>query len=112
MWLTSNEIRGRGVGERISYYYSCNGGPGVITVTVDGQSKSVVGSAVYVELSDMDAKRLLDVNVDRAPNERRKVARVELFRQEQVIVCVILSPATIDYRVRLEGAVDFTAPRK
>jgi hypothetical protein len=58
------------------------------------------------------AKRLLDVNLDRAPNERRKVARVELFRQEQVIVCVILSPATIDYRVRLEGAVDFTAPRK
>jgi hypothetical protein len=114
-WLTSNEIRGRGVGERVSYYYACNAGPGVITVTVDGKNKVSLGSfasAVWVELSNMDAESLLINNLGYTTDDRRKVARVELSRHQRIIIRVLLDEITIDYMVRLEGAVDFGRPPK
>src|SRR2546428_8502995 len=38
-WLPSNEIRGIGTGERISYYYTFNARPGMVKVTIDGKNK-------------------------------------------------------------------------
>ena len=35
--------------------------------------------------------------------------RVQLGRQQQVIMRVLLDKSTIDYMVRLEGAVDFSS---
>jgi hypothetical protein len=115
-WLTSNEIRDRGVGERVSYYYAFNGGPGTIKVTVDGKSRNLLFvSPISIELSDMDARPILDVHLVASRVDQRVVDRVELHRQEQVILRVLLHQATIDYMVRLDGAVDFrpvpTPPR-
>ena len=52
-WLTSNEIRGLGVGEDISYYYAFNAGPGTVTAIVDGKNKQVSfgANAIGIELS-------------------------------------------------------------
>jgi hypothetical protein len=109
--LTSNEIRGNGVGEEISYYYTFNAGPGEVKVTVDGKNKNVVGSAIAVEISDLDAKRLLYINLGNTTVGKRKVARSQLGRRQQVILRILLGEGSLDYMVRLEGAGDFNAQR-
>ena len=106
--LTSNEISGLGLGERTSYYYVFNAGPGTIRVTVDGKNKwAGLADAVRMELFDMDAKPLLRISLGNTPDDTRKVGQVQLGRQQQIIMRVLLDKATIDYRVRLEGAVVF-----
>jgi TIR domain len=108
-WLTSNEIRGRGVGERISHYYAVNAGPGIIRAIVDGRNKSGgSANAIAIELSDIDAKPLLNISLGYTTEGKREVGRVELGRRQEVIMRVLLDEATIDYMVRLEGAVDFS----
>jgi hypothetical protein len=99
--LTSNEIRGNGVGG-ISYYYTFNAGPGTVKVTVDSKSKSG-GLAVDVEISDLDAKRLLYINMGYTTIDERKVERFQLGRRQQLIMRILLHKGTVDYMVRLEG---------
>jgi len=109
--LSSNETRGNGVGENISYYYTFSAGPGEVKVTVDGKNKVGFGSAIDVEISDLDAKTLLDINLGNTTIDKRKVKRFQIGRQQQVILRILLSKVTLDYMVRLEGAVDFNAQR-
>jgi hypothetical protein len=109
--LTANELRGDGVGQHVSYYYVFNAGPGIIRVTVDGKNKKAAfADAVSIELSDLDAKRLLGIHLGYTPDDKRVVGKFQVLgRQQQVIMRVMLDEATIDYMVRLEGAVDFSA---
>jgi hypothetical protein len=111
--LTSNEIRGNGVGEDISYYYTFNAGPGEVKVTVDGKNKphSYSGHAIDVEISDLDAKTLLQIKLGNTQIDKRKVERFQLGRRQQVILRILLVESTLDYMVRLEGAGDFNAQR-
>lgn len=111
-WLSSNEIEGIGVGEDISYYYTFIAGPGIVKMTVDGRNKSGLASAIDVELSDLDAKRLLAINMGNTNITKREVERVQLGRRQQIIMRVLLDELTIDYMVRLEGAVDFSSDPK
>jgi hypothetical protein len=107
-WLTSNEIRGLGVGEDISYYYAFNAGPGTVRVTVDGKNRrGGLANALGIELSDIDARRLLRIHVGYTTLGNREVEQVQIGRQQQVIMRVLLDQATLDYMVRVEGAVDF-----
>jgi hypothetical protein len=110
--LTSNEIRGNGVGEDISYYYTFNAGPGEVKVTVDGKNKpGGITNAIGVEISDLDAKTLLQINLGNTQRDKRKVERFQLGRRQQVILRILLDERSLDYMVRLEGAVDFNAQR-
>jgi hypothetical protein len=86
-------------------------GPGTLKATVDGKNKKdpFADDAIAIELYDIDAKSLLSVGVGNTTDDKRVVRRVELGRLQPVIMRVWLEPATIDYMVRLEGAVDFTA---
>ena len=111
--LNSNEIRGSGVGEQISYYYTFNAGPGEVKVTVDGKNKGGKStSAINVEISDLDAKRLLYVNMGYTTLDKRKVGRFQLGRRQQVIMRILLDEPTLDYMVRLEGTIDFSPTTK
>jgi hypothetical protein len=113
--LAAGEIRGRGVGEQISYYYTLDAGPGTVQVTADGQNKpSGFANAVGVEVSTLDAVPLLEFGLGNTTLEKRVVKRFDLGRRQPVIVRVLLDAATIGYLVRIEGAVDFgpTAPPK
>jgi len=110
--LTSNEISGLGLGARTSYYYVFNAGPGTIRVTVDGKNKwASLANAVSMELFDIDAKSLLSITLGNTQDDTRQVGQVQLGRQQQIIMRVMLDEATIDYRVRLEGALDFNGTR-
>jgi hypothetical protein len=110
--LTSNEIRGNGVGENISYYYTFNAGPGTVKVTVDGKNKPGVANAIRVKISDLDAKELLSVSIGNTTIDQRQVARFELGRRQQVIIRILLHKLTADYMVRLEGPIDLIPTTK
>jgi TIR domain-containing protein len=116
--LTSNEIRGNGVGEDISYYYTFNAGPGEVKVTVDGKNKpggsfrDQLADPIAVEMSDLDAKILLGIRIDHTTIDRRKVERFQLHRRQQVIMRIFLVENTLDYMVRVEGPIDFSPTTK
>jgi hypothetical protein len=118
--LTSNEIRGNGVGETISYYYTFNAGPGTVKVTVDSKNKPGLlpirsgefNDAVAIEISDLDAKRLFYVKMDYHTADKRQVERFQLGRRQQVIMRIWLGEFTLDYMVRLEGPIDFSPTTK
>jgi hypothetical protein len=111
--LTSNEIRGNGVGEDISYNYTFNAGPGTVKVTVDGKNKpGGLTNAVGVEISDLDAKRLLYIGMGNTTIDKRKVERFQLGRRQQLIMRILLDELSLDYMVRLEGPIDFSPTTK
>ena len=65
--------------------------------------------AITIELSDIDARSPFShISLGDTTDDKREVGRVRLGRQQQVIMRVRLDEATIDYMVRLEGAVDFS----
>ena len=99
-----------GVGEDISYYYAFNAGPGTVTVIVDGKNKRVSygANAIGIELSNLDAERLLSIRLGNTSKDDRKVGHVQFGRQQRIIMRVLLDKRTIDYKVRLEGAVGFS----
>jgi len=118
--LTSKEIRGNGVGENISYYYTFSAGPGEVKVTVDSKSKPGLlpirpgefSDAVAVEVSDLDAKRLFYVEMNYNAIGKRKVERFQLGRRQQVIMRILLGEFTLNYMVRVEGSIDFSPAPK
>jgi hypothetical protein len=113
-WLPSNEIRGIGIGERISYYYTFNAGPGIVKVTIDGKNKRTgYTNAIGVELSALDAKRLLYIQTGNTHgDDKRVMEQVQVGRRQQIIMRVLLAEATIDYMIRLEGAVNSSPTQK
>jgi hypothetical protein len=118
--LTSNEISGKGVGEDISYYCTFNAGPGEVKVTVDGKNKPGLlairpgefSDAVAVEISDLNANRLLYIEMALATINEPKVERFQLGHRQQVIMRILLSKHTLDYMVQLGGQIDFSPTTK
>jgi TIR domain len=111
--LTSKDIRGTGVGERISYYYAFNAEPGVIRVTAESKNKyDIWAKGIHVVLYDKDAKAVLEVGLPATTDGERVVREVQIFRQQPITMRVLLDTYTVDYMVRVEGSVDFTALRK
>ena len=77
-------------------------------VTIEGKNRGAgFANAVGVELSDLDAKPILRIQTGNTTDTKRVVERVQVGRRQQLIVRLLLDPATIDYMVRIEGAVDF-----
>ncbi|MGV7229453.1 MAG: SUMF1/EgtB/PvdO family nonheme iron enzyme [Nitrospirales bacterium] len=109
-WLSSNEIRGEGVGEDISYYYTFMAEPGTVKVIADGKNGfGGVSNALRVVLMDLDANELLKVSVGNTKIDKRVVERVKITRPQQILMRVLLDKVTIDYKVRVEGAVNLEA---
>ena len=109
-WLSANVIRGEGVGKDVSYYYTFLADPGEIKVIADGKNGfGGVSNALRVVLMDLDAKELLEVSVGNTKTDKRVVKRVKLHHAQQILMRVLLDKVTIDYQVRLEGAVNLEA---
>jgi hypothetical protein len=79
-------------------------------LTVDGKNEGGGGlaNAIGIERFDIDAEPLLEINLGATTDGKREVGRVQLGRQQQVIMRVRLDKRTIEYMVRLEGAVDLS----
>ena len=110
MWLSTNAIRGEGVGEAVSYYYTFMAEPGTIKVVADGKIRSgSYTSALKVVLMDMDANQLLGIDLGLTWIDKRVVKRVKIPRSQQLLLRVLLSEGTMDYKIRVEGAVNLEA---
>jgi hypothetical protein len=121
--LTSNEIRGNGVGEVVSYYCTFNAGPGEVQVTVDGKNTTPRGEfphdgvggftkPIAVEISDLHANSLFRINLGYTQLGGRKIDSFRLPRRQQVKLRILLSQDTLDYMVRVEGKIDFSPATK
>jgi len=109
-WLSSNAIRGEGVGEHISYYYTFMADPGTVTVIADGKNKSGGSTnALGVVLMDLEANELLEVRLGNTRVDKRVVERVKITRPQQILMRILVNKRTIDYKVRVEGAVNLGA---
>ena len=105
--LENDEIGGLGVGRGVSYYYTFIAGPGEIRVVVDGKNEfAPLARAVAVTISDLDAHAILKILLGNTTSSQRVVKRVNIFERQRLIMRVQLGKATIDYQVRIEGAVD------
>ena len=109
-WLTSNAIQGEGVDKDVSYYYTFLANPGTLKITADGKNRSGGSTnALGVILMDMDANELLKVRLGNTKVDKRVVKRVKLHQAQQILMRVLINKRTIDYRVRVEGAVNLGA---
>ena len=109
-WLSANAIRGEGLGKEVSYYYTFMAEPGTLKITVDGKIRSgSYTNAIEVVLMDMDANRLLEINLGLTWVDKRVVKRVKIPHSQQLLLRVLLSEGTMDYKVKVEGAVNLEA---
>jgi hypothetical protein len=107
-WLSSNEIRGIGIGEGDSYYYTFHAGPGIIKITADAKNKpSGFAIAIHVVLMDINANKLADLSIGNTSIDQRVVKEMSLNHEQQLIMRVILDEETIDYMIKIEGAATF-----
>ena len=109
-WLSANEIRGEGVGEDVSYYYTFLAEPGTLKITADGKNRwGGMSNVIGVVLMDMDANELFKVSVANTMIDKRVVKRVKIHKPQQILMRVLLSEFTLDYQLRIEGAVNLEA---
>jgi hypothetical protein len=109
-WLSTNAIRGEGVGENVSHYYTFMAERGTVKVIADGKNEYAgSANALGVVLMDLDANKLLKIHLGNTTKDKRVVKRVKIHRPQQIIMRVLLNKATIDYKVRVEGAVNLEA---
>ena len=109
-WLSANAIRGEGLGKEVSYYYTFMAEPGTLKITVDGKIRSgSYTNAIEVVLIDVDANRLLEINLGLTWVDKRVVKRVKIPHSQQLLLRVLLSEGTMDYKVKVEGAVNLEA---
>ena len=106
--LTTNEIRGKGITNKV-YYYKFDAGPGELVLTVDGKTDAYTIS-LAVELFTPQARRLGAVSVQGDHAGQRKIARIDVPERTTVIMRLVqdtrFSAAnSFEYLVRVGGAL-------
>ena len=88
--LTSGEISGSGIGEQIAYYYTADAGPGTVQLTVDGKNKpGGLANAVGVEVSTLDAVRLVKLHLGNTTISKRVVERLDLSEDPPIEIVIV-----------------------
>lgn len=107
--LASNVIEGFGIAEAISYYYTFYGGPGYIEISARARNwAGATASAIGLEITKMNGTRLASIHMGYSSELRTESRRFPLGRREQLLMRVDLDPATIEYKIDLAGAVQFS----
>jgi hypothetical protein len=102
--LTTNEVRGLGIGKDVQYYYTFLAGPGEVVLTTDAAAKS--GSTFFeVEVFNMDAEQLEVIRYGPTRTPERKVKRFQIAQQQPVLLRINLDTSAGTYMVRVGGAV-------
>lgn len=106
--LTSGVIEGLGIAEEVSHYYTFQGGYGYVEVTVQARNNAgVAASAIGVEILKMNGTSLAKIDMGYTSQLKIETRQFPLGQREQLLMRVDLDPATIGYRVKISGAVDF-----
>ena len=102
--LTSNELRGQGIGKNVEYFHTFLAGPGEIVLTSDVRAKS--GSTFFETLLfNMDAQELGVIRYGPTMRSERKITRIQIAQQQPVLLQIALDSSAGDYMVRVSGAV-------
>lgn len=106
--LTSNVIEGLGIAEKVSHYYTFQGGSGYIEVTARARNQAgVAASALGVEILKMNGTSLATINMGYTSQLKTETRQFPLGQREKLLMRVDLDPATLEYRIKISGAVDF-----
>lgn len=106
--LTGPAVRGAGTQQDTSYYYALNAGPGEVRLIADGKNQSAaVAEALQLRLLNLRSEELCMVALGNVTRDERKIATCKFDARQPVILRVDLGPHTIDWRARVDGAVDF-----
>jgi hypothetical protein len=102
--LTSNEIRGTGIGKNVEYFYTFTGGPDEVVLTVDARA-TAYSTFVEVLLFNMEAQQLGVIRYGPTTRSERKITRIRLGQQQPLLLQIALDSNAGDYLIRLGGMV-------
>lgn len=106
--LTGPVMKGTGTQQATSYYYALNAGPGDVRLIADGKNASAAtAEALQLKLLNLRNEEICEVSLGNVTRDDRRVVSCKLEQREPVILRVNLDPNTLDWRARVEGAVDF-----
>lgn len=101
-------VTGVGTKQMTSYYYSFNAGPGEFRIIADGKNEPVgVAQALQLRVMNLRSEEVCEVNLGNVTRDAREIATCRLEKREPLILRVNIDPNTIDWRARVDGAVDF-----
>jgi outer membrane protein OmpA-like peptidoglycan-associated protein len=106
--MSGPTVRGVGTKQMTSYYYSFNAGPGEFRIIADGKNEPVgVAQALQLRVMNLRSEEICEVNLGNVTRDAREIATCRLDKRESLILRVNIDPNTIDWRARVDGAVDF-----
>jgi hypothetical protein len=111
--LTTNEIRGEGLGKTVEHYYSLQAVPGEIKVTLDATAtkEAAASGGVELEIFDEDARKLLGMFVVAGlGSSDRKIERIRVRSPQTLVVKLLIERGNDRYMVRLEGSATQLRP--
>ena len=106
--LSSNTIKGSGVGKKVEYYYGLTAGPGEIVVTVD--LKANAGSTnADVEIFDANSKKIFYYFPNATSTNEHTIKRFTVKSKQKVLLRLSFDADLGNYAINLGGAVEIAA---
>lgn len=104
--LTSNTIKGNGIGKKVENYYSFTAGPGEVVVTVD--LKANAGSTnADVEIFDAESK-IFYLYPNATTTNEHAVKKFTLSSEQALILRLALDSSAGAYSIKLAGPIQLT----
>jgi hypothetical protein len=103
--VSSNTIKGAGVGKKVEYYYSFSAGPGEVVLTIDLKAKSG-STGADVEVFDAGSNKIFSFFPKATRTNERAVKRFKVANKETVVLRLAFDLNAGDYTIKLGGSVE------
>jgi len=103
--LTSNLIKGNGVGKKVEYFYSFTAGPGELVVLI-GLKAAAGSTGAEVEIFDADSSKIFFYYPNATTTVERAVKRVTINTKQLVTLRLALDNNAGEYAIKLGGAFE------
>ena len=103
--LSSNTIKGTGVGKKVEYYYSFTAGPGVVGITIDLKAKSG-STGAEVEIFDAASNKIFYYYPNATSANEHAAKRFALKSKQTVVLRLAFDLDAGDYTIKLGGPVE------
>lgn len=107
--LTSNTIKGTGIGKTVEYYYNFTAGPGEVVITIDLKAKTY-STVADIELFDADSKKIFYYYPNAGSTSERTVQRLNLSSKQTLTLRLAFDSKAGEFQIKFGGAVELAAP--
>lgn len=108
--LTTRELKGQGLHQRLSYYYRFDANPGPLKITATAKNESSgATNALTVGVYDLKAERLCWDSAGNTTKDKTFTVECKVDKAQPLILRLDLSEETIDYTVAIDGAVQLAS---